>query len=137
MSPDQRLLLPPVPGSQMFSMSTRPNLGLQREDGANRKIQLISVCISLCSPLFLTLPKPHYPQLDQQTSDTRKLYKTFSSLICPPLPPSTTSLTADHFPNYFTNFHQHSILSFTHPGNHTKHTHTADHPLSSYRGRSF
>ncbi len=37
------------------------------------------------------------------TSDTRNLFKTLNSLLCPPLPPPTTSLTADDFATFFTN----------------------------------
>ncbi len=37
------------------------------------------------------------------TSDTRNLFKTFNSLLCPPPPPPTTSLTADDFATFFTN----------------------------------
>ncbi len=38
------------------------------------------------------------------TPDTRNLFKTFKSLLCPPPPPTpTTSLTADDFATFFTN----------------------------------
>ncbi|KAI2646130.1 hypothetical protein H4Q32_024583 [Labeo rohita] len=35
--------------------------------------------------------------------DTRNLFKTFNSLLCPPPPPPTTSITADEFATFFTN----------------------------------
>ncbi|XP_050984421.1 uncharacterized protein LOC127176675 [Labeo rohita] len=35
--------------------------------------------------------------------DTRNLFKTFSSLLCPSPPPPTTSITADDFATFFTN----------------------------------
>ncbi|KAI2646674.1 hypothetical protein H4Q32_029396 [Labeo rohita] len=35
--------------------------------------------------------------------DTRNLFKTFNSLLCPPPPPPTTSITADDFATFFTN----------------------------------
>ncbi|KAI2647987.1 hypothetical protein H4Q32_026596 [Labeo rohita] len=35
--------------------------------------------------------------------DTRNLFKTFNSLLCPPAPPPTTSITADDFATFFTN----------------------------------
>ncbi len=34
--------------------------------------------------------------------DTRNLFKTFNSLLCPPPPPPTTSITADEFATFFT-----------------------------------
>ncbi|KAL0195032.1 hypothetical protein M9458_008604, partial [Cirrhinus mrigala] len=34
--------------------------------------------------------------------DTRNLFKTFNSLLCPPTPPPTTSITADDFATFFT-----------------------------------
>ncbi|KAI2665785.1 hypothetical protein H4Q32_022883 [Labeo rohita] len=34
--------------------------------------------------------------------DTRNLFKTFNSLLCPPTPPPTTSITADVFASFFT-----------------------------------
>ncbi len=33
----------------------------------------------------------------------RNLFRTFNSLLCPPLPPPTTSITADDFATFFTN----------------------------------
>ncbi|KAK9954730.1 hypothetical protein ABG768_016776 [Culter alburnus] len=36
------------------------------------------------------------------TSNTRTLFKTFNSLLCPPPPPPTSSLTAYNFANFFT-----------------------------------
>ncbi len=33
----------------------------------------------------------------------RNLFRTFTSLLCPPSPPSTTSITADDFATFFTN----------------------------------
>ncbi|KAI2654622.1 hypothetical protein H4Q32_011391 [Labeo rohita] len=35
--------------------------------------------------------------------DTRNLFKTFNSLLCPPPPPPSTSITADDFATFFTN----------------------------------
>ncbi len=33
----------------------------------------------------------------------RNLFRTFNSLLCPPSPPPTTSITADNFATFFTN----------------------------------
>ncbi len=35
--------------------------------------------------------------------DMRNLFRTFNSLLCPPSPPPTTSITADDFATFFTN----------------------------------
>ncbi|KAI2645286.1 hypothetical protein H4Q32_028264 [Labeo rohita] len=35
--------------------------------------------------------------------ETRYLFKTFNSLLCPPAPPPTTSISADDFATFFTN----------------------------------
>ncbi|KAK2899404.1 hypothetical protein Q8A73_012533 [Channa argus] len=45
----------------------------------------------------------YYQEKLSNTSDTRKLFSTFKSLIYPPSPPPSTSLTADNFANFFTN----------------------------------
>ncbi|XDV37705.1 hypothetical protein PO909_007268 [Leuciscus waleckii] len=37
------------------------------------------------------------------SSNTRFLFKTFNTLLCPPPPPPAPSLTADDFANFFTN----------------------------------
>jgi len=34
--------------------------------------------------------------------DMRNLFRTFNSLLCPPSPPPTTSITADDFATFFT-----------------------------------
>ncbi len=36
-------------------------------------------------------------------SDSRALFKMFSSLLCPPPPPPSSTLTADDFATFFTN----------------------------------
>lgn len=78
-----------------------PNSRQQRENGKNKKIQLTTVCISLCSYLFpsrFTLPKLHISKKVQQTC---KFFKTLNSLLCPHPPLPTTSLTVDDFANFF------------------------------------
>ncbi|KAK2898055.1 hypothetical protein Q8A73_014435 [Channa argus] len=45
----------------------------------------------------------YYQEKLSNTTDTRKLFSTFKSLIYPPSPPPSTSLTADNFANFFTN----------------------------------
>ncbi|KAI2650823.1 C2 domain-containing protein 3 [Labeo rohita] len=37
------------------------------------------------------------------TAKSLNLFKTFNSLLCPPTPPPTTSITADDFATFFTN----------------------------------
>ncbi|KAK2899414.1 hypothetical protein Q8A73_012543 [Channa argus] len=45
----------------------------------------------------------YYQEKLSNTSDTRKLFSTFKSLIYPPSPPPSTSLTADNFSDFFNN----------------------------------
>ncbi|KAK2904419.1 hypothetical protein Q8A73_011076 [Channa argus] len=45
----------------------------------------------------------YYQEKLSNTTDTRKLFSTFKSLIYPPSPPPSTSLIADNFANFFTN----------------------------------
>ncbi len=44
--------------------------------------------------------------------DMRNLFRTFNSLLCPPSPPPTTSITADNFATFFTNKLKQSAVSF-------------------------
>ncbi|XP_053534071.1 uncharacterized protein LOC128629551 [Ictalurus punctatus] len=44
-----------------------------------------------------------YQEKIGSSPNIRILFKTFSSLLCPPPPPSPTSLTADDFATFFTN----------------------------------
>ncbi len=45
----------------------------------------------------------YYHNKTNNCSDSRTLFKTFSSLICPPPPPPSSTLTADDFAIFFTN----------------------------------
>ncbi len=52
------------------------------------------------SPL---LKMTYYHNKINNCSDSRALFKTFSSLLCPPPPPPSSTLTADDFATFFTN----------------------------------
>ncbi len=44
----------------------------------------------------------HFHNKINSAPDMRNLFRTFNSLLCPPSPPPTTSLTADDFATFFT-----------------------------------
>ncbi len=54
----------------------------------------------LMSPL---LKGTNYHNKINNLSNSRVLFKTFSSLLCPPPPPPSSSLTADDFTTFFIN----------------------------------
>ncbi len=50
-----------------------------------------------------TAKSSHFHNKINNAPDMRNLFKTFNSLLCPPSPPPTTSITADDFATFFTN----------------------------------
>ncbi len=50
-----------------------------------------------------TAKSSHFHNKINNAPDMRNLFRTFTSLLCPPSPPSTTSITADDFATFFTN----------------------------------
>ncbi len=50
-----------------------------------------------------TAKMTYYHNKINNCSDSRALFKTFSSLLCPPPPPPSSTLTADDFATFFTN----------------------------------
>ncbi len=50
-----------------------------------------------------TAKTTYYHNKINNCSDSRVLFKTFSSLLCPPPPPPSSTLTADDFATFFTN----------------------------------
>ncbi len=50
-----------------------------------------------------TAKMTYYHNKMNNCSDSRALFKTFSSLLCPPPPPPSSTLTADDFATFFTN----------------------------------
>lgn len=86
-----------------FSVSIAPDLGLQRGSGADRKILLTSVSMSLFLPpssQMSLLLRPYTIILKSTAHLTLALFKTFSTLLCPPASPSS-DLTADDFASFF------------------------------------
>ncbi len=49
-----------------------------------------------------TAKSSHFHNKFNSTPDMRNLLRTFKSLLCPPSPPPTTSITADDFDTFFT-----------------------------------
>ncbi len=50
-----------------------------------------------------TAKSSHFHNKINNAPDMRNLFRTFNSLLCPPSPPPTTSITADDFATFFTN----------------------------------
>ncbi|XP_050986346.1 uncharacterized protein LOC127177869, partial [Labeo rohita] len=53
-------------------------------------------------PIVHTAKSSYFHNKINNAPDTRNLFKTFNSLLCPPTPPPTTSITADDFATFFT-----------------------------------
>ncbi len=49
-----------------------------------------------------TAKSSHFHNKINNAPDMRDLFRTFNSLLCPPSPPPTTSITADDFATFFT-----------------------------------
>ncbi len=89
----------------MFSMNIALNSGLQRGIGTNQKTLLILVCISHSS-----LPSLQMSPLLKRHTTTTKLTTVLTlahflklSLLCPPPPSPSSTLTANEFAIFFTN----------------------------------
>ncbi|XP_051575377.1 uncharacterized protein LOC127453187 [Myxocyprinus asiaticus] len=52
---------------------------------------------------FKSAKNSYYQNKINSTTDTRSLFRTFNTLLCPPPPPPDTSLTPDVFASFFTN----------------------------------
>ncbi len=50
-----------------------------------------------------TAKSSHFHNKINNAPDMHNLFRTFNSLLCPPSPPPTTSITADNFATFFTN----------------------------------
>ncbi len=50
-----------------------------------------------------TAKSSHFHNKINNAPDMHNLFRTFNSLLCPPSPPPTTSITADDFATFFTN----------------------------------
>ncbi len=48
-----------------------------------------------------TAKSSHFHNKINSAPDVRNLFRTFNSLLCPPSPPPTTSITADDFATFF------------------------------------
>nr|XP_055051302.1 RNA-directed DNA polymerase from mobile element jockey [Misgurnus anguillicaudatus] len=87
---------PPAPWLTEVLREHRSTLrGLQRGSGADRMILLISASdVSSAKTLY-------YHSKINNSPDSHTLFKTFSTLLCPPAPPPSSDLTADDFASFF------------------------------------
>ncbi len=81
-----------------------------------------------------TAKSSHFHNKINSAPDMRNLFRTFNSLLCPPSPPPTTSITADDFANFFTDKTRTISSQFSPP--HTEDlqptTSTAQTPIFSF-----
>ncbi len=79
-----------------------------------------------------TAKTTYYHNKINNCSDSRSLFKTFSSLLCPPPPPPSSTLTADDFAIFFTNKTKTISDQFTTPQTDDNFITTNTHSLSSF-----
>ncbi len=70
-----------------------------------------------------TAKSSHFHKINS-APDMRNLFRTFNSLLCPPSPPPTTSITADDFATFFTDKTRTISSQFSPP-----HTHRTSNQL--------
>ncbi len=95
----------------------------------------LSVYQSLLSSIsanVATAKTTYYHNKINNCSDSRSLFKTFSSLLCPPPPPPSSTLTADDFAIFFTNKTKTISDQFTTPQTDDNFITTNTHSLSSF-----
>ncbi len=66
------------------------------------RIRIIIIIIIIFSAVVHTAKSSHFHNKINSAPDMRNLFRTFNSLLCPPSPPPTTSITADDFATFFT-----------------------------------
>ncbi len=66
------------------------------------RIIIIIIIIIIFSAVVHTAKSSHFHNKINNAPDMRNLFRTFNSLLCPPSPPPTTSITADDFGTFFT-----------------------------------
>ncbi len=97
---------PLPPGCPMFSVNIVLTKGCREEMAQIQKLYRPSVYqshLSSFSANVSTAKMTYYHNKINNCSDSRALFKTFSSLLCPPPPPPSSTLTADDFATFFTN----------------------------------
>ncbi len=127
-----------TPGYLMLFVNIRPDSERQRQNGANQKIHRTWVGISRCFlpsfflPFFSffaevhTAKSSHFHNKINSAPDMRNLFRTCNSLLCPPSPPPTTSITANDFDTFSQTKLEKSVVS-SHL--HTHRTSNQPHPL--------
>ncbi|KAL1250335.1 hypothetical protein QQF64_021340 [Cirrhinus molitorella] len=78
-----------------------------------------------------TAKSTYYHNKINNCPDSRTLFKTFSSLLCPPPPPCTSTLTADDFATFFINKTRTISDQFSTPRTDANFT-TTTHSLSTF-----
>ncbi len=87
----------------MFFMKLRAAKRKWRKSKYLSHLSIYQSLLSSFSAEVHTTKASYFHNKINSVSDTRNLFKTFNSLLCPPPPPPTTSLTIDDFATFFTN----------------------------------
>uniref|UniRef100_A0A8C1KNK5 HD domain-containing protein n=1 Tax=Cyprinus carpio TaxID=7962 RepID=A0A8C1KNK5_CYPCA len=119
--------------------------GLLKGCGANQKnttdLNVYQSLLCSFSANVSTAKRTYYHNKIKNLSNSRMLFKTFSSLLCPPPSPPASSLIADDFPTFFINkIKKTSVENFPHhnlSSTSYQQTYTHSHPsLHSLRQKS-
>ncbi|XP_051523034.1 uncharacterized protein LOC127423056 [Myxocyprinus asiaticus] len=96
----QHVLHHPAPGCLMSFV----NIGLRWQKSKDpADLGKYQSLLATFSDNFKSAKTSYYQNKINSTTDTRSLFRTFKTLLCPPPPPPDTSLTADVFATFFTN----------------------------------
>ncbi len=74
-----------------------------RKSNEPSDLSMYQLFLSSFSAEVHTAKSSHFHNKINNAPDMRNLFRTFNSLLCPPSPPPTTSITADDFATFFTN----------------------------------
>ncbi len=83
-------------------------------------------------PIVSTAKTKYYHNKINNCSDSRTLFKTFSSLLCPPPPPPSSTPTADDFAIFFTNKTRAISDQFLTPQTNDNFVKTNTHSITSF-----
>ncbi len=77
------------------------SFGLKRSNEPS-DLSMYQSLLSSFSAEVHTAKLSHFHNKINSAPDMRNLFRTFNSILCPPSPPPTTSITADDFATFFT-----------------------------------
>ncbi len=89
-----------TPGNLMFFVKKCVRKWRKSNDPSD--LSMYQSLLSSFSAELHTAKSSHFHNKINSALDMCKLFRTFNSLLCPPSPPPTTSITADDFATFFT-----------------------------------